>query len=540
MIIDAKDLSPDSVLDSDLCIVGAGPAGLLLAHELASRNVRVTLLEAGGESADERTQALLEGEDLTGEYHNPRDSRHCQLGGTVRIWNTPVGGGKGAKYVPLDEIDFEKRDWVPYSGWPFPRTELLPYYERAQELCGLGPFTYEAEDWADPEHQPISFGDEGVVSGVYQLGGPGPFLDRLIKSIRANENITCVLNAPAVELMGEAGAAKVDAIKVAIAGNRTVTFRSERFVLAAGGIENARLLLASTSQCPSGLGNEHDVVGRYYMDHPIYFPTEMIPRDPALLERFGFYDLREVRGIPILGRLTLSPDTLKRHELLNLSLVLYPKIAGYRSAGIEALRQLRSNLRQRRFVSAAKWLWPTVRGAGDIQAYTGEVRHNPIREEAHFWHRAMKEGSRFATFEPECYLEQPPEPENRIKLSDKHDSYGRRIAAVHWRWGRQSHESAEAAGKILAKAFDQAGIGSFRCLESPRVNPSGHHHMGATRMHDNPMLGVVNKECCVHGIPNLFIAGSSVFPTGGYANPTLTVMALCYRLADFLRTPEHS
>ena len=540
MIIDAENLALGSVLESDLCIVGAGPAGLLLAHELASRNVRVTLLEAGGENADERAQALLEGEDLTGEYHNPRDSRHCQLGGTVRIWNTPVRGEKGAKYVPLDEIDFEKRDWVPHSGWPFPRTALLPYYKKAQELCGLGPFAYEADDWADPEHHPVSFGDEGVVSGVYQLGEPRPFLDRLIKSIGENENITCVLNAPAVELIGEAGSAKVNAIKVAVASDRRVTVRSRRFVLAAGGIENARLLLASTSQCPSGLGNEHDVVGRYYMDHPIYFSTEMIPRDPDIFDRFGFYDLREVRGTPILGRLTLSPDTLRRYELLNLSLVLYPKIAGYRSAGVEALRQLRSSLRHRRFVSATRWVWPALRNSGDIQAYNREVRHNPIREGAHFWHRALKDGSRFATFEPECYLEQPPDPENRVMLSATHDLYGRQIAAIHWRWGRQSHESAEAVTRIFAKAFERAGIGSFRCLKSPRVNPSGHHHMGATRMHENPKLGVVNEECRVHGVSNLFIAGSSVFPTGGYANPTLTVLALCFKLADFLRTPENA
>lgn len=535
MIIDAKNLAADSVHDSDVCIVGAGPAGLLLAHELASASVRVTLLEAGAVNADKRAQGLLHGEDLTGEYHNPEESRHCQLGGTVRIWNTPVHGERGAKYVPLDEIDFEQRDWVPHSGWPFSRAELLPYYDRAQRLCGLGPFAYEAKDWEDLAHPPFSFNNAQVVSGVYQLGGPKPFVEYLLNSAKENERITCVVNAPAAEIVGVKESSQVSGVKVAVAQGKTVTFRARRFVLAAGGIENARLLLASTSQCSSGLGNEHDIVGRYYMDHPILFATEIQPRDQGVFDRSGFYDLREVRGTAVLGRLTLSPETLRQEQLLNLSVVLYPKIAGYRSRGIEALRQLRLNLRQRRIGKALGFAWPVLCGIGDIRAYSREVKHNPERAEIHWWHQSLATGSRFATFEPQFYLEQPPDPENRVLLSEKRDLVGRRVAALQWRWGRQSRESAETAAKIFDEAFRQSALGSFQFLDFPRLNPTGHHHMGATRMHNDPYRGVVNGDGRVHSVSNLYVAGSSVFPTGGYANPTLTVFALCLRLADHLR-----
>src|SRR5215204_2266624 len=128
MIVDARQLVPGTNLKADICIVGAGPAGLLIASQLAALPIRIVVLEAGGQDASTLANDLLEGEDLTGEYHQPKDSRYCQLGGTVRMWNTTVDGEQGAKFVPLDAIDFEEREWIPHSGWPFSKKTLDPYY----------------------------------------------------------------------------------------------------------------------------------------------------------------------------------------------------------------------------------------------------------------------------------------------------------------------------------------------------------------------------------------------------------------------------
>ena len=538
MIVDALHFLPDSINECDLCIVGGGPLGMLLARNLVRSGEKIVILEAGGIEGSDASQDLLLGDDQTGEYHDLIESRHCQLGGTVNIWNTPVDGEKGAKHVPLDAIDFEKRDWIPHSGWPFPKETLDPYYVRAHELCGLGPVEYGANQWPDSENLPYPLDSSQIISKVYQLAGPGPFLKDLRQFVETSENVICVVNAPVSELIGELASRQTRQARVALGNEKSFLFQARRFVLAAGGIENARLLLASASQCARGLGNNHDVVGRYYMDHPAYYFTELIPRDPRLFERSGFYDLRKIRQTTLLGRLALTEETLRRERLLNLSVVLYPKVAGYRSKGIEALRQLRFRLRERKFKQALPHLVPTLLGVGEIMAYSRELRANPILEGAHYWQAAASKGARFATFEPQFYLEQPPDPNNRIILSEKKDAVGRARSATHWTWGKQSLESACRAAEILNQALQKANIGELRTLKSTRVNPSAHHHMGSTRMADDPRFGVTDSNARLHGSDNVYVAGSSLFPTGGYVNPTLTALALCLKLSDFLKSKE--
>ncbi len=535
MIVDARQFSPDSITPSDLCIVGGGPLGLLLAKQLTRPGRNIFILEGGGMEARESAQKLLQGEDQTGEYHDLSSSRHSQLGGTVNIWNTRIDGEMGAKHVPLDAIDFEKRDWVPHSGWPFTRETLVPYYRRAHELCGLGPFGYAAEDWSDQESPPFKFNDSKVKSEVYQLAGPHPLLKDLRAFVESSKEITCVVNAPVSEFMGDEGSREVRQVRVALSSEQSIYFQSGCFVLAAGGIENARLLLASTHQCAKGLGNEHDVVGRYYMDHPVYFFTEFLPLEPDLFVRSGFYDLRKVRRTNLLGRLTLSQETLRTERLLNLSVVLYPKIAGYRSKGVEALREFRVRIRQRKLLESLPYALPSLFGMGDVVRYSRCLKANPFLEGSHYWQPAATNGARFRTFEPEFYLEQAPDPANRILLSQKRDALGRPLAAASWSWGRQSQESAHRAAEILGEAFQKSNLGQLRLLNSPRLNPSAHHHIGATRMANDPKAGVVDENARLHGADNLYIAGSSLFPTGGYANPTLTALALCLKLIDHLQ-----
>ena len=534
MITDGQTIPANTTLEADICIIGSGPAALALANELLDLPVRIIMLEAGNLTGDASSQEFLDGRDLTGEYHNPRESRHSRVGGTVGVWNTPCDGEMGAKYVPLDEIDFEKRHWVPHSGWPFPKSHLDPFYERAQALCGLGPYRFDAPFWADPKNQPFDLRSDRLATGVYQFGKASAFTANLTGRIRDSRKVECFYNVTAAELLPAPGGSTIGSLKALLARDTPIFVKARLFVLAAGGIENARLLLMSCGKHPDGLGNEHGVAGRYYMDHPIYFFTEVLPASSDIFRRSGFYDLRKVNGTWVLGRLTFSPETMRQNGLLNLSVVLYPKAPGYRSAGVEALRHLRLGLRRGDYATAARHLPGAMFHCTNILAFSRQkTPHLPF---AHFWNEHVQDADPYAAFEPEFYLEQPPDPENRVTLLPETDKLGLPRTGIRWRWGAASRDNAYRMATMMDDVFQVAGMGKVRVLAHPRVSPSGHHHLGATRMHDDPKSGVVDAQCRVHGLDNLFVCGSSVFPTGGYANPTLTIVALALRLGDHLRS----
>lgn len=535
MFLDANSL-PSGLLQADVCIVGAGPAGLTLAAELADTGWKILLLEHGGLDFEPARQSLLEGRDVTGEYHDPAMSRRSQFGGTAQIWNTPVRGRPGAKHVPLDEIDFEKRDWVPHSGWPFSRATLEPWYARAGERCGLTSSEYQAAAWEGDDARPLRFDGPDVRSEVYQLGTDEPFTSGARAWIGKSDNVDCVLHATVLEITPAPGATRIESVTFQSPARRRHEVRATVFVLSAGGLETPRLLLASRSRWSAGIGNAHDLVGRFLMDHPVYFFTELVPATPALARSLAFYDARETRGATVLGRMTLPPEVLRREKLLNFSAVFYPRPPGYRSPGIEALRQMRLLARKKQFGAALGFAPQLVLHAADVVAYARRRKKHAHATSAHFWSRDAGAAEQFATFEPEFYLEQPPDPENRVSLSAETDEHGLPKTLLNWHWGRASRESAERAATLLDESFARYGHGRLRPLKYPRVNPSGHHHLGTTRMHESPAHGVVDADGRVHETDNLFVAGSAVFPTGGYANPTLTIIALAMRLADHLQT----
>ncbi len=538
MIVRASDLSARAQIETHTCIVGGGPLGLLLANRLASAARPVIVLEAGGLMAQPEKKDLLLGEDLTGEYDNLQESRHCQLGGTVNIWNTPVNQQLGAKYVPLDASDFEHRSWVDQSGWPIVYDELVPYYRKAHVSCGLGPFLYGANEWSDPSLPPFPFTDDTFTSEVYQLAQGVPMLGNLIECARSNPHIKCVTEAAVKELIGEKGSPITSRARVAISANESFDISAQRFILASGGIENARLLLASQTQNPSGLGNEHDCVGRYYMDHPVYHFTEFIPRDPQLFARAGFYDMHQLHSTTLLGRIAPSAQTLRKEQLLNFSIALYPQIPHYRSRGVEAVRQLRILTRQKKWPAASRYLPAAMLHFRNLLAYQRQLRKTPALTGSHYWQKAAAAGTQYATFEPQFYLEQPPLSENRVTLSSQHDTLGRPRAAITWHWGKQSEDTAHRAAKLFDHTLRISGLGELRMLPNPRLVPSAHHHMGATRISSDPRNGVCNANARLHTNQNVYLAGSSLFPTAGYVNPTLTALALALRLSDHLETTD--
>ncbi len=327
MFIDARTLGPSQSFSADVCIIGAGPAGLAIALDLGGRSgLKVLVIESGSFEDDSATQAMNQGSRRGDPYHDPAAIRARRFAGTATMWHTSDRGSLGTKYLPLDPIDFEKRDWIPHSGWPFNYAHLEPWYEKAVKVCGVGPFQYSTEYWSDEASRPWKLDGTDADSAVYQLGPDVIFMHDARTAVERSKNIRCILNATVVGIDTDApGGQKVTGLKVRTLSGASFSVTAAKYVLATGGIENARLLLAF------GIGNQHDQVGRYFNDHPVMTFTEFIPADRSLFNRSAFYDRRPFRGIDVLGRLVLKPAAMEREKLLNMAVLMHPRPASYRS-----------------------------------------------------------------------------------------------------------------------------------------------------------------------------------------------------------------
>ena len=487
------------LLDADVCVVGAGPAGLVLARELAARGRRIVLLESGGRHVDPAAQALADGTSTGDDYAAPGATRHRQAGGTVHLWNTWFAAEAGAKYTPLGAVDLESRSGWPLSGWPFEQVHLDPYYERAHGLCGLGRPAYGGEAWESADRPCLGLSPGLLTTAVYQFGAARWFTDAHLGEIRRAPTVVLCLNTTALELeRGPGASAIIHARAVGLAG-RTLRVRARQFVLAAGGIENARLLLLADER--QSLGDRSGLIGRCFMEHPRDVSCRLVPSDPRLFERCGFYDLHAAGGGVVVGHLAFTDQARRDQELPAAAVTLLPLPAELRWPAAEALRRR---------------VWgPRPRPRAD-------------------WWRPGGTRGRFAAFELLLNLEQAPDPDNRITLGEGRDRFGLPQAAVHWRWRATDRRRLAHVHAVIAAELERHGLGRVAIVADAPPDPNAHHHMGTTRMHRDPENGVVDEHGRVHGLANLFVTGSSIFPTSGFANPTLTIVALALRLADHL------
>jgi choline dehydrogenase-like flavoprotein len=518
---DARGVPGGSLITADVCIVGAGAAGITIARELRTRRLRVVVLESGGFAPDEVTQRLYAGEVRERPYfalEAERTRTRC-FGGSTHRW--------AGECRPLDSLDFEPREWVPDSGWPFGLAHLLPFYDRAQTVCQLGPFAYAGADWSARGADLIPFHGERVLSRALHYSPPTRFGEVYRDEIGQAGTVVAYLGANVVDLETPTPPDRVKTVRVACLSGSTFRVQARAFVLCAGGVENARLLLMSNSVQPAGLGNAHDQVGRYFMEH-LY-----LDRAATILARGAsvgdFYTSgRCWAGRRVRGVLALGPEVQRRERLTNFCAFIVeeePREAlawcwsllaalRRRPGRPGALAQLRNAVA---FVGTAAAARARAAGSGR----RGERR--PMRL------YALKQA-----------MEQAPNPGSRIVLGQERDQLGCPRVALHWRLTAVDKRSAHRAHEILGEELTRAGAGRFRSSLGREVDPwpselrGARHHMGTTRMHPDPRRGVVDADCRVHGIANLYVAGSSVFPTSGTANPTLTIVALALRLADHL------
>ena len=522
MILDAQHGLRHEPSRYDLCIVGAGAAGITLALELEATGWRVCLLEAGGPAYEAETQRLFEGEVVGQPYPLLRDTRVGALGGSTSVW---AGWCR-----PLDALDFEPRDWCDAGGWPFGLDELRPYYARAHEICGLAAFEYDPERWAGIlGSQRLLPDDPTFTNEIFHVQIQN-FGHRYRERLERSRAVDLVLHAPVMRVRMDGAACAAVEIRT-LAGDE-MAIRADRFVLAAGGVENPRLLLLSADDPAGAPGNAGGLVGRYFTDHSYIEPGTLVLREPESLE---FYRLRPVAPTPgassVRAVLSLRREVVERERLMNAGWFFHPLYEAHRAfetAEVKAFLQLWNKFQQRGVPGAA---WPYVRQAvraphqlAMAMARKLLVRHGPARR----WRMraAFETGFRYA---------------NRVMLSDERDRLGRRRVRIEWRIGEADVENMRRVTQLFDQAVRQAGVGYLERAfpDAPaawrRVLECGKHHMGTTRMHVASRLGVVDENSRVHGTSNLFVTGSSVFPSGGYANPTLTIVALAVRLGDHLK-----
>ena len=551
LILDYLDPSAPDDYQCHVCVIGAGPAGIAIASAFADSRFTVCLLESGGLESERSAQALNEGESVGTSPLDPHLCRLRALGGSSRLW----GGG----CVPLTRLDLAPRDWVPASGWPIGFDELATWCGHARSTLRIDPRHGIADGSFGNAHFPhaLPLLEECAVDRVC-IESPVFFEAHYRSLLEESDNITLVLHANLMELAATPDARRVQDARIGSLDGRRGTVHARHYVLAAGGIENARLLLLSDGAHPRGLGNAHDQVGRHFMDHPRCLAGQVLGGNlDALLRPYDRDSQRESR--PLYRELALADSAQRRLRLLNARARPLP-VLDAAPAGLQALRDLRATFRTPAAIDASGVEGDVQRalatGLGGSPASVprpaggarrarlamrigmnaGHVAGAVARK---LRHRSVDSVS---SVDLMAYFEQAPNPESRITLGESRDALGQRKVRVDWRFTDFDYASFRTSASLLGHEAARCCGGRFEpapwiadATQRPGLVGTA-HHIGTTRMSDRSSDGVVDRDCRVHGLENLHVAGSSVFPTGGWAFPTFTIVALAMRLADRLRT----
>lgn len=527
MFHDTRKLEEGAEVRADVCVAGVGAAGIALANELRGRSLKVALITSGGFEFERGPQELYAGESVGRPTFSPYRSRIRMYGGSTTVW--------AGQCRPLQHLDFERREWVRHSGWPFSRDDLEPYYRRAQTVSQLGPYEYGPEAWGGNGKQALPVDRDRLDVRVYQFCHPVDFGKVYKDELAAADNIDVYHHANVVGLDVDPDGRRVTGVDVATLTGRRVRFVADRYVLACGGLENPRLLLASNKVVAAGLGNSQDLVGRFYTDHPFLFAGYYEPSRPEL--DASLHVIEDYARVGWEQRahaaLALPEDTIRREQLNDCAVYFirrpnYKTQPAYFRPGMQSLARLADTARREDLPDGrlGGHLRNIVTGLPDISRVFARRMVETVRPRPRLALRTA--------------LETTPNPDSRVTLGAERDRFGVPKVRVDWRVNADDRRGLERLYEVMRGEFARLDLG--RLVENPDRDEegwpasmtSGMHHMGTTRMHDDPRHGVVNADCRVHDVANLYIAGSSVFPTGGVANPTLTIVALALRLAEHL------
>jgi len=504
MIRNLNDYNTKTIIHTELCIVGSGASGITIAREFLNTTVKVLLIESGDLNYSVENQSMYEGENLG---HPRVDFDKCRLryfGGTTNHW-----GGWSA---PYNEIDFETRDWVDYSGWPLKYSELVNFYERATKVCKLDDLVYNK---SVTNNIPI---EQSILNYRLFKINPLRFSDEYFEELRKSKNIIILFNANLTNIQINGNADHIKHLDISTLSDTHVKVKSNAYVLSCGGIETPRLLLLSNYVMNTGVGNQFDQVGRYFMDHPpMDNPPPVVKCGQLITNNFSkikeTFSIYYYDNLGYLPGFHLNENYQRRNRLLNSYMwfnfnIPDPYVYGFENSHIKN---------------------------EDVSSYLRNFK-------SIYYHDLTKQ--EFSLVDLVCQFEQLANPDNRIILNSDKDALGLNRVSINWNLSEVEKATVLEMTKLVASVLSTLNLGRVR-IEEWLLDKSNNwpldlqgawHHIGTTRMSENPKTGVVDKNCRVHGIDNLYISGCSVFPTSGYVNPTLTIVALSIRLADYLKS----
>jgi choline dehydrogenase-like flavoprotein len=510
MHTDARNLDNGTTLTGDICIIGAGAAGISIALEFMNSNYDVVLLEGGGFEYEDRIQELYDGKTTGQPYYPMKSSELHYFGGTTGHW--------GGMCAVFDPITFQKRDWVNDSGWPINQDTLLPYYKRAASNVDIDSNNFDLEFWLkqDPDFIPLPLDEQVVWNKIWKFSKPTRFGIKYREQIVNAKNIHLYTYANVVDITCTENLQNVKTVTI-----KKFTAKAKYFILACAGIQNPRILLAANKQANKGLGNEHDLVGRFFMENAEFKSAELWLNQKSELNLYMNLQPR------VRAELAIMPEKQAEFKILNGMVSFTP---------LDYAKQMPSYIQ----------LWNT----SDPRINEEQTRKAMYKTAGSRIHRLFEKfkssesKKKHQAFQMTLRLEQSPNPLSRVTLGNQKDELGVPQANLNWAFTPLEKKSLRKIYEIIGQQAGEAGIGRVRLMEElwdpsdetlPVTTSGGWHHMGTTRMSDDPKKGVVDADCKLHGMQNLFIAGSSCFTTGSAVNPTFTIVALSIRLADHVK-----
>ncbi len=466
MLIDYLTETLPADIEADVCIIGAGPAGIAIARTFLGKAVRICMVESGGLAVEQISQQFCEGSSIGSPALDPGTSRTRVFGGTCKLW----GGG----CIPLGHDDLSTRDWVPHSGWPLTYSELEPYYAAARGVCGIESHAFgEGSFHTPPARPPIPFDASQLVNQIF-MRSTVSFGKRYRAELEQAENIQVLLQANLIGLHASADGSSIREARIRSLGGKSGVIRARHYVLACGGIENARALLLSDSVTPHGLGNDRDLVGRFFMDHPSGKLATLFADAPHRVTQPYQRSLQgdQAESFP---EICLSREAITAHRLLS-GRVRPVAVEDTRPNGVRALRRFRAALRPaaqdassalEEYLCAAlryapndqgvleareslgKLTWQLGLGMGDIaMAMARKLRGKPAIEVDHV--------------DLMGYFEQAPNRDSRITLGDELDALGQRKVCVDWRLTELDRHTYRTAATIFSSELARACGGTFQ------------------------------------------------------------------------------
>jgi choline dehydrogenase-like flavoprotein len=536
--------------DHNICVIGSGPVGIVAALELARQGQAVTLLESGGYSACEEARRLSGAEIVDTPTHADMTlAVERSLGGTSNLW--------GAGCVPLDPIDFERRPGLTEASWPIRYEEFASHFADACRYAKCGPPVFEDEPPG------VSVSDSSFrCSNLIRFAHPASFRTSHEAELRRSSRILVHLDAT-VTGMEFAADGRVSSIVIRRRSGRVVRLRARAYVVACGGVETARLLLTVQRSAPSRFGGAGGPLGRYYMGHLHGEIAQMKLTNRALDAGFDFF--MDSHGRYARRRMIASRALQRRENLTNIS--FWPFMPPFRDpahgSAILSLaylllsvppvgRRLVSEYLRKRNSTPRAPAGPHLRnlavGLPELTRFVPGFVHGRFLAETRLPGLHVRNaGRRYAIH---YHAEHLPHANSRITLSDRYDELGMPRARIAMSISDADVAPIVRAHEQLGDWLARTGLGRMAWMHAGRETAErvlaqaadGVHQIGTVRMGANPHVGVVDGNCRVFGTPNLFVAGSAVFPTSGQANPTFSAIALAIRLARHVaaEVPTHA